>query len=592
MSDQQRRSLAWVSGLVIAICGCAGAYFYAHRSNSGKETATSADAPTPVVMDEAQRTYLWEIENRGNRLTRLPVGFRALGSALSQADQKKLTDILDTSFSGDSLGQPLEEVRVANEFAEAVRQQDAGSPKVKFDRPGFVNELLKYRRPFSKPPKVQIALMTLSPEDRNHFEGVWKGSCQLRMFGEMGPGKPGEVILHIHYTIPEPSEENLKAGWLRSASIVQIQTAKAPRFLMKEVTEKRGIDVKRFHDNWRKEESQPKPNTGGVYLCDFDRDGILDMLIHDVKGIVLYKGQPDGTFRDVTAEVGLPTSRGMSQFPAYDLCGWADLNGDGWEDLILGGRIYRNEEGKRFTDVTELSNLSFPKDAVGLAVADYDRDGKLDLYVTRPGETRADSWLTGKSGDPNKVNQLWRNKGNWHFENVTAKTGAGAGNRSSFSAVWLDVNNDGWPDLYVINEFGSGVLLVNNQDGTFREHLLAEGPNDFGSMGVTCGDFDNDGNIDIFCGNMYSKAGNRVINNILPGTYPEEIMAKIRAFVAGNQLWHNRGNLKFEPMAKKYQVAGAGWAYGPQFVDLDNDGWLDIFANAGFVSQDPNEPDG
>jgi hypothetical protein len=591
MSDQHRRSLAWVCGLVLAVFGCAGAYFYAHRNHHGKESAASEEAPKPV-MDEAQRTYLWEIENRGNRLTRLPVGFRALGAALSQADQKKLSDIVAPDFVGDTLGQPVEEVRVANDFAEAVRQQDAGSPKVQLDRPGFVQEMLKYRGLFSKPPKVQIALMTLSPLERDRFEGAWKGSCQLRMFGEMGPGKPGEVILHIHYTTPEPSEENLKTGWLHSASIVQIQTAKAPRFLMKEVTAQRGIDGKRFHDNWRKEETVPKPNTGGVYVCDFDRDGILDMLIHDVKGIALYKGQPDGTFRDVTAEMGLPTSRGLSQFTAYDLCGFADLNGDGWEDLILGGRIFRNEEGKRFTDVTELSNLRFPKDAVGLAVADYDRDGKLDLYVTRPGDTRSDNWLTGKSGDPDRVNQLWRNKGNWQFENVTAKSGTGAGNRSSFSAVWLDANNDGWPDLYVINEFGSGVLLVNNQDGTFREHLLAEGPADFGTMGVTCGDYDNDGNIDIFCGNMYSKAGNRVINNILPGTYPEEIMAKIRAFVAGNQLWHNRGNLQFEPMAKKYQVAGAGWAYGPAFVDLDNDGWLDLFANAGFVSQDPNEPDG
>jgi hypothetical protein len=111
-------------------------------------------------------------------------------------------------------------------------------------------------------------------------------------------------------------------------------------------------------------------------------------------------------------------------------------------------------------------------------------------------------------------------------------------------------------------------------------------------MGVTCGDYENSGNVSIYCGNMYSKAGNRVISNILPGTYSDEIMARIRSFVGGNQLWRNRGNLQFEPMGKKYQISAAGWAYAPAFVDLDNDGWLDIFANAGFVSQDRTEPDG
>jgi hypothetical protein len=408
------------------------------------------------------------------------------------------------------------------------------------------------------------------------------------MYGETDPGKPAEVLLYLDYTVPEPSEDNLKKpGWLRSASIVQVQIAKAPRFLFRDVTVERGIDSKRFHDNWRPG-SKLTANTGGVFLFDFNRDGIVDMLVMDLNAVVLYQGMPGGKFRDVTAEVGLPSKVDSSSEA------WAvgDLDGDGWEDLILGDHIFRNVNGKSFEDVTSISNLRLPRDAVGIALADYNRDGLLDLYVTRPGDQKKDSWLTGKSGDPLRGNQLWKNMGNFRFLNVTADSRTSAGNRSTFSAAWLDANNDGWPDLYVINEFGNGVLLINNQDGTFREQLMTEGAGDFGSMGVAAGDIDNDNNIDIYCANMYSKAGSRVIGNVKEGTYPEQIMERMRSFVKGSQLWQNRGNLKFEPMAQKYQIAAVGWAYGPALVDLNNDGWLDLYATAGYVSQSRSEPDG
>ena len=152
-------------------------------------------------------------------------------------------------------------------------------------------------------------------------------------------------------------------------------------------------------------------------------------------------------------------------------------------------------------------------------------------------------------------------------------------------------------------------------------------------MGVAAGDVDNDGNIDLYVANMDSKAGNRVISNVAPGTYPEETMATLRSFVAGSQLHRNLGvgrsaereaqsakrearsaerstagasrsalrplrstsgplTPDFEQLGQSWQVAGVGWAYGPALVDLDNDGWLDIYATAGFMSQDRSKPDG
>lgn len=597
MADGKRRSWAWLAAL-LAWGVAAGCESHAKRSGSaspGPEPAVAESPPKPMATSQTE--YLWDIEGHGNQLARTNYGFKALGNALSRADKKALEEILATHFQGELLGKPIEEIRVANEFCEVIRQQEGSAPREKVNRDQFIGRLLQLREIFGPAPKVGIALMKLAPVNKEDMQGLWRGSCQVRIFGETAPGKPAEVILYLEYTVPEPNEGNLtKSGWLHEASLVQVQVAKAPHYLLRDVTAASGIDVKKLHDNWVPK-TKLMPNTGGVYLCDFNRDGILDILVTDNNGIALYQGLPGGKFKDVTAQVGLPTT----QDAPTEAVAIADLDGDGWEDIILGSRIFQNVEGKQpgtrtFDDVTPLCNLKIPRDCVGIAVADYDRDGLVDLYVTRPGDRKKDSWLTGKSGDPGKVNQLWKNEGRWRFRNVTEKAGAGADNRSTFTAVWLDANNDGWPDIYAINEFGKGVLLINNGDGTFRKQLMSEGASDFGTMGVACGSTANDGNIDIYCANMYSKAGNRVIGNIQPGTYPEQIMDIIRHFVVGSQMWKNRGvvdgKVKFEPMAQKYQVASVGWAYGPALIDLDNDGFLDLYATAGFVSQSRSEPDG
>jgi hypothetical protein len=270
---------------------------------------------------------------------------------------------------------------------------------------------------------------------------------------------------------------------------------------------------------------------------------------------------------------------------------WIDIDGDGWEDLVIADKVFRNDHGKRFEDYTHRCNLNLTKDASVATVADYDRDGKLDLYITYGGNPTADSWLSGKNGNGN-FNHLFRNIGNWQFEDVTVKANAGGGNRSVFSAAWLDANNDGWPDIYVMNEFGDGVLLVNQKNGTFAEQRMGDKPTDFGSMGLAAGDLDNDGNIDLFIAAMYSKAGSRVIGNLRPDTYKPDIMHKLRTFVQGNQVHRNLGNLKFEQLGSKLQVNASGWAYGPALVDMNNDGWLDIYSTAGFISVSRDDPDG
>jgi hypothetical protein len=557
----------------------------APKSEENGENCDDGQSCTPsagLTLDESEREFLWDIEHGGNLLVQH--GFKAFAAALGRADAPALLALCADDFRGGAPSRPRE-VAWRSDWLTVVRQADDGQPPQELTRQQFVERLLEYRRQFHKEPKVKLALMKLCPADRANPDGPWQGTCQLRMWGEKAPGQPAEVVAYLSYRVRRPTEDGLKAGgWLSACAIDQSQVGHAHHFLMREVAAERGFNLGRLHNNW---EEDGEPNTlCGVYLCDFDRDGILDVLITDVNGNWLYKGLPGGRFQDVTQEMGLFWAPRPVFFAA-----WVDLDGDGWDDLILGPSVYRNDAGKGFTDVSTRTNLALPRDASGIAVADYDRDGRLDLYVTRTGAGKADTWIEGKSGK-REGNQLWRNKGNWQFENVTAASGTDGGLRSTFSAVWFDANNDGWPDLYVPNEFGNGVLYVNQHDGTFKEHALTEGPCDFGTMGLTAGDVDNDGNIDLYLANMYSKAGMRVIGNLRPDTYPDNVMARLRTLVGGSQLHRNKGGLKFEQKGKDWQVADCGWAYGAALVDLDNDGWLDLYATAGFISRDRTKPDG
>lgn len=541
------------------------------------------DGERESVMSAEQRQYIWDVEHHVLVLSKF--WFRDLAEALKNSDRAKLLNMLASDFKGHKPSKPIEERRDLG-FGSVLRQKDDSSPPAAMTRESFVDQLLEYRRFFAAPPQVKLNPKTVAPQQRSDLDSTWQGAGVLRLWGEVKPGQPGEVVVQVQFSLPRP-QNNHQAGWLQACRVKQVQQASATRFLLRDATRERGIDPAQFHDNWEKKTTIP--STGGVYLCDFDRDGRIDVLITDVERIALYRGLPDGKFRDVTTELGLPDRPPPAA--TFALAGFVDIDGDGWEDLIVAGRIYRNDAGKGFLDYTAKTNLRIPMDGVGFAFADYDGDGLVDIYVTRPGKTKKGSWLDGKSADPDG-NHLWRNRGNWKFEDVTHASNTSGGQRSVFSAVWLDANNDGRPDLYVPNEFGNGVLLLNKGDGTFAEQVLIPGPGDFGTMGITCGDIDNNGDIDIYLGNMYSKTGSRIIGNVKSGTYSEDLMAKMRRFVSGSQLYLNHGNLKFEPVAQPWQMNDVGWAYGPALIDLDNDGFLDLFATSGFISLSRDKPDG
>jgi hypothetical protein len=597
------RATLWIlclSGLLVAVCAVGATVWYGRRPGPVPpplpELPTVLDnysqADSGPTLPEADRQFLWDVEHHGNLLT--AHGFKRLAEALRGADAHALTDLFAPDFTGELPAEPRT-TTVRGECIDVTRQEDTGQSPTRVGREPFVARLLEYRHAFSaKPPSVQLTLKTLLPKIDRDLDGPWEGLAYLRLHGESPHGQPCEVAAVLRYEVARPTREALsRPGWFRAAGIRQSQVARATRYLMADVAKQRGLDPSLYHDNWLEDPASPNATmiaTGGVFVCDFDRDGILDVLITDVNRYALYRGLPDGRFVDVTAQMGLPQLPSNANALSGVAC-WIDIDGDGWDDLILADRIYRNDHGRQFLDYTARSNLRLPRDTFSLVVADYDRDGQLDLYATRAGTGTARSWLDGQSG-PDAGNHLYRNKGDWQFEDVTRQSHTQAGRRSSFTAVWLDANNDGWPDLHVINEFGDGVLLENRGDGTFREHALGPPPVDFGTMGVAAGDIDNDGNIDLYCADMYSKAGSRIIGNVRPGTYPDAIMTRLRRFIAGSQLHLNKGGFRFEQAGERMQVNAVGWAYGPVLADLDNDGWLDLYATSGQISRDRDKPDG
>jgi hypothetical protein len=329
----------------------------------------------------------------------------------------------------------------------------------------------------------------------------------------------------------------------------------------------------------------------GVALFDYDNDGRLDIFLvngNTLEGFPkgaeptahLYRNKGEGAFEDVTAKAGV-SARGWGQGAAT-----GDYDNDGDEDLIVTyygqNRLYRNNGDGTFAEVTERAGLTSTRLrwGTGAAFIDYDRDGRLDLFVanyidldlaTAP---TPDSGLCrykgvpvacGPPGLPGGRNALYRNKGDGSFEDVSERAGILKANGSyGLGVSTLDFDDDGWTDVYVANDSNPSALYRNNRDGTFTDIGVRAGcaysqdGKPQAGMGVGVGDYDRNGTIDLvktnFAGDtttLYANLGNGFCED--------------RTFASGlgiNTRW-------------------LGWGAG--FVDLDNDGWLDIFLTNGHV---------
>lgn len=322
----------------------------------------------------------------------------------------------------------------------------------------------------------------------------------------------------------------------------------------------------------------------GVAVADVDGDGLEDVFLPQPGGLpnLLFLRRGDGT----AVERG--RAAGVDHLDLSTSALLIDLDGDGDRDLALamGDRILLSaNDGRGVFAPRAVHDAPF---AMSLAAADADGDGDLDLYVCCYVSPYADETAPVPYHDANngQANLLLANDGEFRFHDATAERGLDENNtRFSFAASWEDYDDDGDPDLYVANDFGRN-NLYQNDGGRFTDVAASAGVEDLSAgMGVTWGDVDRDGRVDLYVSNMYSSAGRRVTyqRQFRPGG-DEAARAGFQRHARGNSLFRNRGDGTFEDVTLAAGAEMGRWAWGALFVDLDNDGWRDLFVPNGFVT--------
>lgn len=305
----------------------------------------------------------------------------------------------------------------------------------------------------------------------------------------------------------------------------------------------------------------------GASAADFDNDGDIDFYLCTFSGNAdrLYKNNGDGTFTDVAADVGL------SVFTNSRMALWFDFNGDSYLDLlVLGDRcsntvcnnpflvsLFKQSTDGSFSDVTVESGIKFGTryDALsahaigGAVVGDINKDGYLDVVISIWGG----------------VFSVFLNNGNGTFTDITLSSGLGSSEKFRWQPMAHDFNGDGYLDIYCNVDYEKNEFWLNNGNGKFTDIATNIGvASQFNEMGMSLGDIDNDGDLDIYCTN---------------------ITRNFQGIAQHNTLFINNtvnGQLQFEEAAEKRGVGQSGWDWGTTFLDANNDGLIDLVTTNGW----------
>ena len=330
----------------------------------------------------------------------------------------------------------------------------------------------------------------------------------------------------------------------------------------------------------------PETMGSGCAFFDADGDGWPDILLINGKDLTptgrksraaLYHNNKNGTFTDITAGSGLDVEMyGMG-------VAIADFDNDGRDDVYItaleGDHLFHSEGGGKFRDVTRQAGIQNANFGTSAAWFDYDRDGKVDLFVANyvQWSAKGDLWCSmdgstksyctpeSYKGNPSR---LFHNLGNGRFEDVTQRAGLGDSTSKSLGVAVLDYNNDGWPDLFVANDTQPNKLYRNNRNGTFTEEAVLAGVA-FGEDGVARGAMGADAS-------DYDQSGR---THLLVGNFSNQMLG----------LYHNEGNGLFVDEAPRSAVGRdslLSLAFGVFFFDYDLDGHPDIFAANGHIDQE------
>jgi hypothetical protein len=356
-----------------------------------------------------------------------------------------------------------------------------------------------------------------------------------------------------------------------------------------DIAEKAGITFK--HTSSPEKKYIVESMSGGLALIDYDNDGFQDIYFinsltadmiktNEKTRSALYRNNGNGTFTDVTDKAG-----------AGDI-GWGmgvavgDYDNDGFDDIYvtcLGpNHLLRNTGKGTFVDVTVAAGVTDPRWSTGASFVDYDNDGKLDLFVSnyvdfdvnnlpefgkgRRCQFKGIPVQCGPRGLKGAGDMLYHNNGDGTFTDVSKKAGVSdPDGYYGMGVICSDFDDDGLVDIFVANDSTPNFLYHNNGDGTFKDigfpsgTAVNENGSEQGSMGVTLGDYDHDGRLDLFVTNFDDES---------------------------NTLYHNEGKGSYTDVSYAAKVAAVSLPYvgwGTKFFDYDNDGWIDLLVVNGHV---------
>ena len=509
---------------------------------------------------------------------------------LVERSVKDTSDIADRS-SANSNG--LHRYRGANGFTQAIRQLTApfaGARDARFE----------FKVVRVEPAKVGV-------RTRQYFS--LSGQCADGWIEQ-------HASWEIHWTLGQRTEPP-RLNWIGVEDFEQITAKTNGTTLLVNCTEAAlqqnesyRQQLLRGANHWlaRIPDRTPSNLVGltGLATGDVNGDGLEDIYLCQDPGIpnLLLLQNADGTLRDESAAWGvdwLQDSRSAL---------FVDLDNDGDQDLavaILGGVVLASNEKQQRYHVRDVVPTS--EDTTSLTAVDFDLDGRLDLHVCvyRKDAAAVESLATPVAivgarhvyhdSQRGGANVLLRNvttdRREWRFEDVTGQVGLDEDNhRWSYAASWEDFDNDRDQDLYVANDFGPNHLFRNDQSEngqrTFLNIAEQSGTSDRGfGMSAHWSDFNRDGHVDLYVGNMFSAAGNRITHQqqFKPGISLEE-QQRYRYINKGNTLLQNVGDGTFVDVSQEMAVTLGRWAWASRFADLNNDGWQDLVVANGFITNE------
>ncbi|GJM32066.1 MAG: hypothetical protein DHS20C18_10670 [Saprospiraceae bacterium] len=337
-------------------------------------------------------------------------------------------------------------------------------------------------------------------------------------------------------------------------------------------------------------------NGGGVAVGDIDNDGLPDLyFVANLKENKLYKNKGNFQFEDITQEAGIKGSFGWSTGVTM-----VDINADGWLDIYVcksgkgktkdrENELYLNNKNGTFTEVAAQYGLNFPGYSTQAAFFDFDRDGDLDLFLLNHNTTPINTNHPEKfklQYDEFAGDKLFRNE-NGSFTDITKQAGIISNPLGFGLGISVgDLNQDGWPDIYVGNDYiEQDYLYLNNGDGTFTESLKTaiKHTSNF-SMGTDIADFNNDGWLDIISLDMVAEDNYGIktaMSGMNPAAFNHAVQHGFHYQYMYNALQLNNGNHKFSEIAQLAGISNTDWSWAPLFADFDNDGLKDLFVSNG-----------